>query len=43
MNYPRRPPLDVCVAHAAELLKVMARESLGACAFVNIEDVFPQN
>uniref|UniRef100_A0A0A1X548 Ran-binding proteins 9/10 homolog n=1 Tax=Zeugodacus cucurbitae TaxID=28588 RepID=A0A0A1X548_ZEUCU len=43
MNYPRRPPLDVCVAHAAELLKVMARESLGACAFVNIEDVFPLN
>ncbi|XP_054737273.1 ran-binding protein 9 isoform X2 [Anastrepha obliqua] len=43
MNYARRPPLDVCVAHASELLKVMAQASLGACAFVNIEDVFPQN
>ncbi|XP_067632319.1 ran-binding protein 9 isoform X2 [Eurosta solidaginis] len=43
MNYPRRPPLDVCVAHASELLKVMAHSSLGACAFVNIEDIFPQN
>ncbi|XP_017465202.1 PREDICTED: ran-binding protein 9 [Rhagoletis zephyria] len=43
MSYPRRPPLDVCVAHASELLKVMAQASLGACAFVNIEDVFPQN
>uniref|UniRef100_W8B2G5 Ran-binding proteins 9/10 n=1 Tax=Ceratitis capitata TaxID=7213 RepID=W8B2G5_CERCA len=43
MNYPRRPPLDMCVAHASELLKVMAHASIGACAFVNIEDVFPQN
>uniref|UniRef100_A0A1A9X3G9 Ran-binding proteins 9/10 homolog n=1 Tax=Glossina brevipalpis TaxID=37001 RepID=A0A1A9X3G9_9MUSC len=43
MYYPRRPPLDYCVAHASELLKVMAQASLGACAFVNINDVFPKN
>ncbi|KAI9580604.1 hypothetical protein GQX74_011274 [Glossina fuscipes] len=43
MYYPRRPPLDYCVAHANELLKVMAQASLGACAFVNINDVFPKN
>ncbi|XP_037946587.1 ran-binding proteins 9/10 homolog isoform X2 [Teleopsis dalmanni] len=43
MSYARRPPLDVCLAHASELLKVMAQASLGACAFVNIEDIFPQN
>ncbi|XP_055838656.1 ran-binding proteins 9/10 homolog isoform X2 [Episyrphus balteatus] len=43
MSYPWRPPLEVCVAHAGELLKVMANSSLGACAFVNIDDVFPQN
>ncbi|KAL5290178.1 RANBP10 family protein [Megaselia abdita] len=43
MNYPWRPPLEVCVSHAYELLKLMSNSSLGACAFVNIEDIFPQN
>ncbi|KAM7345591.1 ran-binding protein M isoform 3-T3 [Cochliomyia hominivorax] len=43
MNYPKWPPLEYCVAHANELLKVMAQASLGACAFVNIADVFPKN
>ncbi|XP_073847976.1 ran-binding protein M isoform X2 [Musca autumnalis] len=43
MNYAKWPPLEYCVAHANELLKVMAQASLGACAFVNISDVFPKN
>ncbi|XP_075170052.1 ran-binding protein M [Haematobia irritans] len=43
MNYAKWPPLEYCVAHANELLKVMAQSSLGACAFVNIADVFPKN
>ncbi|XP_055379361.1 ran-binding proteins 9/10 homolog [Condylostylus longicornis] len=43
MNYSWRPPLEICVAHAHELLRLMANNSLGACAFVNIEDVFPKN
>lgn len=43
MNYTRRPPLEYCIAHANELLKSMAQASLGACAFVNINDVFPKN
>lgn len=43
MNYSWRPPLEVCVAHTYELLRLMANSSLGACAFVSIDDVFPQN
>ncbi|XP_065370292.1 ran-binding proteins 9/10 homolog isoform X2 [Calliphora vicina] len=43
MNYSKWPPLEYCVAHANELLKVMAQASIGACAFVNIADVFPKN
>lgn len=43
MNYSWRPPLEICVAHAHELLRLMANSSLGTCAFVNIEDVFPKN
>ncbi|XP_037824765.1 ran-binding protein 9 isoform X2 [Lucilia sericata] len=43
MNFSKWPPLEYCVAHANELLKVMAQASIGACAFVNIADVFPKN
>uniref|UniRef100_A0A1I8P9R2 Ran-binding proteins 9/10 homolog n=1 Tax=Stomoxys calcitrans TaxID=35570 RepID=A0A1I8P9R2_STOCA len=43
MSYAKWPPLEYCVAHANELLKVMAQASLGACAFVNIADAFPKN
>lgn len=43
MNQPWRSPLEVCVSHASELLKVMARSWLGAGAFVSIDDVFSQN
>lgn len=39
MNYAWRPPLEVCVAHACELLHLMANSSIGSCAFVNIDDI----
>uniref|UniRef100_A0A1B0D050 Uncharacterized protein n=1 Tax=Phlebotomus papatasi TaxID=29031 RepID=A0A1B0D050_PHLPP len=35
MNYPWQSPLAVCVAHGYELRNLMAKSSLGACAFVD--------
>uniref|UniRef100_A0A2M3Z038 Putative ran-binding protein n=1 Tax=Anopheles braziliensis TaxID=58242 RepID=A0A2M3Z038_9DIPT len=43
MNYSWRPPLEVCIAHACELLRLMSSSSLGACAFVSVEDILAQN
>lgn len=43
MDQPWRPPLEVCVSHASELLKVMTRSWLGAGGFLSIEDIFVQN
>ncbi|XP_001659381.2 ran-binding protein 9 [Aedes aegypti] len=42
MTYSWRPPLEVCIAHACELLRLMSSSSLGACAFVSVEDVLTQ-
>lgn len=38
MNYSWRPPLEICVAHACELLHLMANSAIGSCAFASIED-----
>lgn len=35
MNYPLSSPLAVSIAHGYDLLRLMARSSLGACAFVD--------
>lgn len=43
MNYSWRPPLEVCIAHACELLRLMSSSSLGACAFVSVEDILAQH
>lgn len=39
MNYSFRPPLEVCVAHACELLNLMAKSTIGSCAFASIDDI----
>ncbi|XP_050521165.1 ran-binding protein 9 isoform X1 [Daktulosphaira vitifoliae] len=38
-NLPRRPPLEMTVGHAYELVKLMAASSMGACAFTNIDEL----
>ncbi|XP_076322472.1 ran-binding protein 9-like isoform X2 [Tachypleus tridentatus] len=37
-NLPRQPPLELALAHAQEVVKLMARSGLGSCAFANLED-----
>ncbi|XP_037085416.1 ran-binding protein 9-like [Pollicipes pollicipes] len=39
-NLPRRPPLEVALSHSKELVALMARAGLGACAFANIDALF---
>lgn len=39
MSYSWRPPLEICLAHACQLLQLMANSSLGSCAFATIEDI----
>lgn len=39
LNYSWRPPMELCIAHACELLRLMACSSLGTCAFASIEDI----
>jgi len=36
---PRRAPLEVCVAHARELVNTMSRAGLGSCAFTCVDDL----
>ncbi|XP_063239311.1 ran-binding protein 9 [Bacillus rossius redtenbacheri] len=36
---PRRPPLEVALAHAKELVQLMSRSGLGSCAFASVEDL----
>ncbi|XP_058054146.1 ran-binding protein 9 [Anopheles bellator] len=43
MNYSWRPPLEVCIAHSSELLRLMSSSSLGACAFVSVDDILAQH
>ncbi|KRT83612.1 hypothetical protein AMK59_4171 [Oryctes borbonicus] len=38
-NKPRRPPLEVAMVHAEELVRLMASSGLGACAFASITDL----
>lgn len=38
-NLPRRPPLEVAVAHARELVRLMSRSGLGSCAFTRVDDL----
>lgn len=38
-NLPRRPPLEVAVAHARELVNLMSRSGLGSCAFACVDDL----
>uniref|UniRef100_A0A336LYB1 CSON004347 protein n=1 Tax=Culicoides sonorensis TaxID=179676 RepID=A0A336LYB1_CULSO len=39
MNYSWRPPLEINIAHASELLRLMSNSNLGACAFVTVDDM----
>lgn len=39
MNYSWRPPLEISIAHASELLRLMSNSNLGACAFVTVDDM----
>ncbi|XP_050731950.1 ran-binding protein 9-like isoform X4 [Eriocheir sinensis] len=36
---PRRPPLEICVAHTRQLLTLMSRSGLGSCAFSSVDAV----
>ncbi|KAH7978704.1 hypothetical protein HPB49_006401 [Dermacentor silvarum] len=36
---PRRPPLELVIAHSRELLKLMSKAGLGSCAFANIDSL----
>lgn len=38
-NLPRRPPLEVAMAHAQELVRLMSQQDLGSCAFANVNDL----
>jgi len=38
-NLPGRPPLEISLAHSAQLLKLMSRSELGACAFADINSM----
>ncbi|KAL3289050.1 hypothetical protein HHI36_003493 [Cryptolaemus montrouzieri] len=41
-NKPRRPALEVAVAHAQELMRLMASNGLGSCAFASLVDITDQ-
>ncbi|XP_057372379.1 ran-binding protein 9-like [Daphnia carinata] len=36
-HLPRRPPMELAIGHARELLRLMAQNGLGSCAFANID------
>ena len=36
-HLPRRPPMELAIGHARELLRLMAQNGLGCCAFANID------
>lgn len=38
-NMARKPPLEIAVSHAKELIQLMSRSGLGSCAFANIDDI----
>jgi hypothetical protein len=39
---PRKPPLEVAIAHAHELVKLMSTSGLGSCAFASLIDILDQ-
>lgn len=39
MNYSTRPPLEFCLAHTRQLMTEMSNNSLGSCAFVNMDEI----
>jgi hypothetical protein len=41
-GYSARPPLEIGLGHAKQLVKLMATHDLGACAFANLEDLIKQ-
>lgn len=43
MNYSWRPPLEISIAHAHELLNLMSASNLGACAFVTVESMLQED
>ncbi|KAL1110421.1 hypothetical protein AAG570_007952 [Ranatra chinensis] len=38
-NLSQKPPLEIAVAHAKELIEIMSRSGLGSCAFANVDDM----
>ncbi|KAF7272654.1 hypothetical protein GWI33_014593 [Rhynchophorus ferrugineus] len=42
-NKPRKPPLEVAVAHATELIRLMSRAGLGLCAFASVDDIIRED
>ncbi|KAE8749592.1 hypothetical protein FOCC_FOCC003580 [Frankliniella occidentalis] len=38
-NLPRRPPLEIAVAHTREVVRLMSRSGLGSCAFASVDDL----
>ncbi|XP_067003264.1 ran-binding protein 9 isoform X2 [Anabrus simplex] len=38
-NLPRRPPLEIAIGHAQQLLQLMLHSGLGACAFASVDDL----
>ncbi|KAG5898545.1 hypothetical protein JTB14_012444 [Gonioctena quinquepunctata] len=41
-NKPRKPPLEVAMAHAQELVRLMSSAGLGSCAFASLVDILDQ-
>lgn len=39
MNYPSRPPIEKCLAHAHQLLREMSNSNVGSFAFVDINEI----
>lgn len=38
-NKPRKPPLEVAMGHAEELVRLMSSSGLGSCAFASVTDL----
>ena len=38
-NMARRPPLEIAISHAKELIQLMSKSGLGSCAFANMDDI----
>lgn len=42
-SLPRRPPLEVDVCHARQLVALMSRSELGSCAFASVDHLLRQS